>query len=71
MLPYFYYEGGNSDRIVLEYGTDYSITDLDAKFLTPDAESHSDVTFTVTLKNSNYTFKDENEDNTKANTVTQ
>lgn len=71
LLPYFYYEGGNSDRIVLEYGTDYSITDLDAKFLTPDAESHSDVTFTVTLKNSNYTFKDENENNTKTKTVTQ
>ncbi len=69
--PHFHYAGGPVSGIVLEYGKDYDIKDVSENFTAANAETHTDVSFTVVLKNSNYIFRDENNNNTKEKTVTQ
>ena len=69
--PHFHYDGGPVAGIVLEYGKDYNITGVTENYADANAESHCDVSFTVELTNPNYTFRDENDKDTKTKTVTQ
>ena len=69
--PHFHYEGGPVAGIVLEYEKDYNITSVTANYADANAESHCDVSFTVELTNPNYTFRDENDKDTKTKSVTQ
>lgn len=69
--PHFRYDGGPVAGIVLGYGKDYNITGVTENYADANAESHCDVSFTVELTNPNYTFRDENDKDTKTKTVTQ
>lgn len=71
LLPHFHYDGGPVAGIVLGYGKDYNITSVTADYADANAESHCDVSFTVELTNPNYTFRDENDKDTRTKTVTQ
>ncbi len=69
MPPHFFYDGCPAGGIVLKYDEDYKIRDLNANFSYPNAGEYADVSFTVELKNSNYTFKDNDSNDTKYKTV--
>lgn len=71
LLPHFHYDGGPVAGIVLGYKKDYNITSVTADYADANAESHCDVSFTVELTNPNYTFRDENDKDTRTKTVTQ
>lgn len=67
--PHFFYDGCPAGGIVLKYDEDFKLGDLNANFSYPNAGEYADVSFTVELKNSNYTFKDNDSNDTKYKTV--
>lgn len=69
--PHFFYNHCPAGGIALKYGEDYSISTVDAKFWGSDVGEHGVVSFVVELKNSNYIFKDEDDNYVKSKTVNQ
>lgn len=67
--PHFFYDNCPAGGIVLKYNEDYKIRNLNANFSKPDAGEYADVSFTVELGNSNYTFKDNDSNDTTYTTV--
>lgn len=77
VAPYFLY-GGGSENITLEYGADkdyYIYEDdyvkVEGDFPDANGNTHGNVTFVVVLKNSNYTFMDENNNKSQYKTFTK
>ena len=67
--PHFYYNGCPAGGIELKYGEDYSLSEVKSNFSKPDAGEYGTVSFEVQLKNSNYTFEDEEGNKTTSKTV--